>query len=244
MDVGRTPLADVSDHGRVRRASPLSIVIPVLNEASIIEQTLSPLQVLRERQSVEILLVDGGSRDATIELSRLLVDQVICTANGRGAQMNKGAKAANGNYLLFLHADTRLPCRFFPLLLDVFDKGALWGRFDVRLSGRGWLFRLIEAMMNWRSRRTGIATGDQAIFVRRELFQRVGGYPAIALMEDIVLSRKLKRWAMPVCIREKALTSSRRWEDNGIVRTVVLMWWLRARFYFGADPDRLAQCYR
>ena len=219
-----------------------SIIIPVLNEASAIRQTLQRLQPSRQR-GVEIILVDGGSFDNTPALAKPLADQVISASKGRAQQMNRGARAASGEYLLFLHADTQLPDHWLSILADVCERSAAWGRFDVRLSGRHWLLRVIEAMMNWRSRVTGIATGDQAIFVRRELFERVGGFPDIALMEDIVLSRRLKSCAAPVSLRDKVVTSSRRWEENGIVKTVLLMWWLRMRFYFGADPNRLARIY-
>jgi rSAM/selenodomain-associated transferase 2 len=219
-----------------------SIIIPVLNEASVIRQTLHPLQPSRQR-GVEIIVVDGGSSDGTQKLAKLLADHVLSASKGRAQQMNRGAQCATGEYLLFLHADTRLPARWLSILTGVYERSAVWGRFDVRLSGRHWLLRVIETMMNWRSRVTGIATGDQAIFVRRVLFERIGGFPGIALMEDIVLSRRLKNCAAPLCLRDKVVTSSRRWEDNGILKTVLLMWWLRLQFYFGADTARLASVY-
>ncbi len=222
--------------------SQFSIIIPVFNEASAIPQTLQRLQPSRQR-GVEIIVVDGGSSDGTPKLAKLLADHVLSASKGRAQQMNRGAQRAAGEYLLFLHADTRLPDHWLSRLSDVCERSAAWGRFDVRLSGRRWLLRVIETMMNWRSRVTGIATGDQAIFVRRELFERVGGFPDIALMEEIVLSRRLKNCAAPVCLRDKVVTSSRRWEKNGMIKTILLMWWLRLRFFFGADPDRLARIY-
>jgi len=219
-----------------------SIIIPVLNEAAIIRQTLQRLQASRHR-NVEVIVVDGGSCDGTLELVKPLADQVISASKGRARQMNLGAQRAAGEYLLFLHADTRLPDHWLSILADVAERSAAWGRFDVRLSGRHPLLRVIETLMNWRSRASGIATGDQAIFVRRELFERIGGFPDNALMEDIVLSRRLKSCAAPLCLRDQVVTSSRRWEENGIFKTVLLMWWLRLRFFFGADPDRLARIY-
>jgi rSAM/selenodomain-associated transferase 2 len=219
-----------------------SIIIPVLNEAAVIRQTLQRLQPSR-RRDVEVIVVDGGSSDGTPKLAKPLADHVLSAAKGRARQMNRGAQCAAGEYLLFLHADTRLPDHWLSMLADVYERSAAWGRFDVRLSGRHWLLRVIETMMNWRSRVTGIATGDQAIFVRRQLFERVGGFLDIALMEDILLSRRLRSCAAPVCLRDKVVTSSRRWEENGIVKTVLLMWWLRLWFYFGADADRLAHIY-
>lgn len=219
-----------------------SIIIPVLNEAAVIRQALQRLQPSR-RRDVEVIVVDGGSSDGTLKVSKPLADRVFCAVKGRARQMNLGAQGAAGEYLLFLHADTQLPDHWLSILADVYERPSVWGRFDIRLSGRPWLLRVIETLMNWRSRVSGIATGDQAIFVRRELFEGVGGFPDIALMEDIVLSRRLKSCAAPLCLRDKVVTSSRRWEKNGIVNTVLLMWWLRLRFYFGADPDRLARVY-
>jgi len=220
-----------------------SIIIPVLNEASVIRQTLQRLQPPR-RRGVEVIVVDGGSGDGTPKLAKPLADHVLRSASkGRARQMNLGAQGAGGEYLLFLHADTQLPDRWLSRLTDVYERSAAWGRFDVRLSGRHWLLRLVETMMNRRSRVTGIATGDQVIFVRRELFERVGGFPDIALMEDIALSRRLRSCGAPLCLRDKVVTSSRRWEKNGMIKTILLMWWLRLRFYFGTDPDRLARIY-
>ncbi len=220
----------------------LSIVMPVLNEAEIIVSALHALEPLR-RHSTELIVVDGGSVDATVELARPLAGEVIRTLPGRARQMNRGARAASGDYLLFLHADTRLPSDAPRLLLALFRQRAVWGRFDVRLSGPRRTLRLVEWLMNRRSRLTGIATGDQAIFVRRDWFETIGGYPEIPLMEDIALSARLKKIVRPVCLEEPVVTSSRRWEQRGVLRTVLLMWWLRLRFFFGADPEKLARAY-
>lgn len=220
----------------------LSIVIPCLDEAAGIVATLEALRPLRERGH-EVIVVDAGS-DGTAELARPHADRVLRSPRGRAVQMNRGARAASGDVLLFLHADTRLPPSAERAIRRGLEgTGRLWGRFDVRLSGRRFCLRVIETLMSWRSRLTGIATGDQAIFVTRERFQAVGGYREIPLMEDIELSRALRRLGPPVCLRERVVTSSRRWERNGVARTVLLMWWLRLRFYLGADPADLAARY-
>lgn len=222
----------------------ISIIIPTLNEAGGIEQTLRPLQPLRARGH-QVIVADGGSGDETIVLARPLADSVGISAPGRARQQNAGAKAAEGDVLLFLHADTLLPPDADRLVLDgLAASGRCWGRFDVRLSGRHPLLRVVERMMNLRSRATGIATGDQAIFVRRDWFRRAGGFPSIPLMEDVALSKTLRRMGPPLCLREPATTSSRRWEERGIVRTILLMWRLRAAYALGADPARLADRYR
>jgi rSAM/selenodomain-associated transferase 2 len=222
----------------------ISIIIPVLNEANIIAQMLSTLQPFRLKGH-EVVVVDGGSDDVSRRVSRSLADQWICSPQGRSRQMNAGARIARGEILLFLHADTFLPEGADDFIISgMKEKGKVWGRFDVRLSGRHPMLRLIEYLMNRRSRLSGIATGDQGIFVRREVFQRVGGFPEIDLMEDIALTKALRREGRPLCLRPKVVTSSRRWEDNGMIRTVLLMWYLRLVYFFGADPNRLARLYR
>lgn len=221
----------------------LSIVLPVLNEAAIIAPALARLQPLRER-SAEVIVADGGSHDQTPALALPLADAVIRAATGRASQMNAGAAQARGDVLLFLHADTELPDGADALILEnVLRTGALWGRFDVRLSGSHPLLRLVERMMNWRSRLTGICTGDQAIFVTRDAFAGTGGFPEQQLMEDIAFSRRMKRLGPPLCLRPAAVTSSRRWERSGMLRTVLLMWRLRLLYFLGADPGELARSY-
>jgi len=222
----------------------LSIIIPVLNEEAEIADTLAALAPLRAC-GVETIVVDGGSRDRTVALARPLADTVIESARGRAVQMNAGAAAAKpGNVLLFLHADTRLPAEADRLVLDGLARsGRQWGRFDVRISGRHPLLRVVARLMNIRSRLTGVATGDQAIFVTRDLFDAVGGFPDIPLMEDVALSRALRRSGTPLCLRPRALTSGRRWEKEGVVRTIVLMWRLRFAYSLGAEPARLARRY-
>lgn len=223
-------------------APSLSIVLPVLNEAAAIRMQLAALQPLRKR-GAEIVVVDGGSDDGTSALARDLADRVIDGARGRAMQMNAGAVASRGNLLLFLHADTTLPPDADMLLLKAVAEGAQWGRFDVRIDGRHPLLRMVETMMNLRSRFTGIATGDQGIFVRRQVFDGVGGFPEQTLMEDIALSALLKRIAAPRCLREHVVTSGRRWEKHGVLRTIVLMWRLRTAYFFGANPQQLAIRY-
>ena len=221
----------------------LSIIVPVLNEGATIAAQLAALQPLRAA-GAEIVLVDGGSGDGTADLARALVNRLIVAPRGRAVQMNAGARASRGAVLLFLHADTTLPAAAAALVLHAIDgAGAQWGRFDVRIDGRHQLLRLVERMMNCRSRLSGVATGDQAMFVRREVFERIGGFPEIPLMEDIALSTQLRKIARPACLREPVTTSGRRWEKHGVWRTILLMWRLRAAYFFGADPQQLAIRY-
>jgi len=225
-------------------APKISMIIPILNEASVITQTLSALQPFRARGH-EVIVVDGGSEDASQMQSQAFADRVIQAPRGRSRQMNAGASIASGEILLFLHADTFLPAGADHLIISkMTQNGRIWGHFDVRLSGKHPLFRIIEYLMNWRSRLTGIATGDQGIFVKQETFQSIGGFPTIDLMEDIALSRILKRYGHPLCLCQRVIASSRRWEENGIVRTILLMWCLRLAYFFGANPQDLAQLYR
>ncbi len=222
----------------------ISIVIPALNEAAAITRTLQRLQAMRGRGH-EVIVVDGGSGDDTVARAEPLADRILHSERGRAAQMNAGAAAAMGDIVWFLHADTLAPDNGdLHVLAALADPTSLWGRFSVRLSGRHLLFRFIEAMMNLRSCLSGIATGDQGIFVRRGTFTAVGGYPRQPLMEDIALSRRLRRLGRPRCLRSRLVTSSRRWEQRGVVRTVMLMWRLRFLYMLGADPARLARQYR
>lgn len=221
----------------------LSIVIPALNEAEHIAATLERLQPLR-RRGVEVVVVDGGSSDATVALAQPAADRVIAAERGRAPQMNAGAAAARGEILCFLHADTRLPDNADGLIIDGLARSRRsWGRFDVAIEGRHPLLRVIARMMNWRSRLTGIATGDQAIFVTRSLFEAAGRFPPIPLMEDIALSRQLKIYGRPLCIAHRLITSGRRWERHGVWRTMLLMWRLRLAYWLGTDPAALAARY-
>lgn len=229
----------------------LSIVMPVWREAEAIESTLSGLQSLGSRgcdqggeKSCEIIVVDGGSEDGTASLARPLCDQVIISGPGRAVQMNAGAAAASGNILVFLHADTLLPSSALERLAEFAASSAAWGRFDVRLTGQRRLFRVIGWFMNRRSRLTGIATGDQAMFVRRCVFEELGGFAPIPLMEDVEMSSRLKRRSRPFCIPDPVITDSRRWQQHGPWRTVFLMWRIRWRFWRGESPEALARLYR
>jgi rSAM/selenodomain-associated transferase 2 len=211
-------------------------VVPVLNEAAGIRAALEALAPLRS----ELIVVDGGSDDGTPDLARPLCDCLLVAPRGRASQMNAGARQASGDVLLFLHADTCCP----PDASDAIAravKSHLWGRFDVEIEGKHPLLKVIAWSMNLRSRLSGIATGDQAIFVRRDVFP---GFEEIPLMEDIAFSRAMKRRGRPACLRSRVRTSGRRWESRGVLRTVLLMWRLRLAYALGADPARLAEKYR
>ena len=219
-------------------AERLSVVVPALNEAGRIRACLEALAPLRGRGH-EVVVADGGSTDGTPALAAGLCDRVLQAARGRAVQMNAGARAATGCALLFLHADTRLPPRADELVFQAL-KGALWGRFDVEIEGVHPLLPMVAAAMNLRSRLTGIATGDQAIFARRDAFP---GFPEIALMEDVAFSKAMKRSGRPACLRNRVVTSGRRWESRGVLRTVLFMWRLRLMYFLGARPDDLARRY-
>jgi rSAM/selenodomain-associated transferase 2 len=219
----------------------LTIVLPVLNEAAIIVAALQALAPLRAR-GAEIIVADGGSRDGTARLAEPLATRLITVRRGRGAAMNAGAALAAGEALLFLHADTVLPDAADRLVDAALDRRA-WGRFDLRIAGRHPLLAVVARLINLRSRLTGVATGDQAIFVSRAAFEKVGGFPDLPLMEDIALSRRLKRVCRPVCITTPVVTSGRRWERNGVLRTILLMWRLRLSYYLGVEPALLAELY-
>jgi rSAM/selenodomain-associated transferase 2 len=225
----------------------IDIIIPVLDEQARLPAVLAALAPLRER-GARVVVADGGSRDASATLARPLADWVIDAARGRARQMNAGAQAAlatrRSDALLFLHADTRLPENADRLVAAALARGAVWGRFDVRIEGRSPALPLIATTMNWRSRLSGLATGDQAIFVSRAAWTELGGYAELPLMEDLEFSRRARRLSRPACIATPVLTSGRRWDEDGVLRTVLLMWRLRAAYWAGADPARLARHYR
>ena len=221
----------------------LSVVVPVLDEAATIGATLAALQPHRER-GAEVIVVDGGSRDGTPHLAAPWATRVLSGPRGRARQMNAGAAEARAGVLLFLHADTLLPEDADALIATAVAGGAAWGRFDVQIDGRAPMLRLVAALMNQRSRFSGIATGDQAMFVRRELFERVGGFPDQPLMDDIELSRRLRALTPPCCLRQRVSTSGRRWQQRGVWRTIFLMWRLRWRYWRGESPQTLAEAYR
>ena len=219
-----------------------SVIIPALNEADCLTDALERLQTARGRGH-EVILADGGSVDATRELAQGRVDQILECDPGRALQMNRGAEIATGGVYVFLHADTLLSPDFDRTLDNLFVSENDWGRFDIKLSGDQPVFRCVETMMNIRSRLTGIATGDQAIFAGRQIFQEVKGYAELPLMEDLELTARLKKRSPPVCVTEKVISSSRRWEKNGPLKTILLMWKLRLRYALGHDPKALARQY-
>ena len=221
----------------------LSVVMPALNEAVGIGQTLQCLAAGRAR-GVEVIVVDGGSCDGTADRAAAGADRVLAGPRGRARQMNAGAAVARGQVLLFLHADTQLPAQADLHIEQALSAGRVWGRFDVHIEGHSPMLRVVAALMNWRSRASGIATGDQAIFVRADVFRQLGGYADQPLMEDIELSRRLRAVSRPACLRQQALTSGRRWESRGVWRTIFLMWRLRWRYWRGESPETLAQAYR
>jgi rSAM/selenodomain-associated transferase 2 len=222
----------------------VSIIVPVWQEAEVIEDSLRALEPLR-RSGHEVLVVDAGSPDGTARKAAPLCDRVIESGKGRAAQMNAGAGAARGNLLLFLHADTQLPERALAELRNFYTHSERsWGRFDVRLNGSRVMFRVIAWFMNRRSRLTGICTGDQALFVRRDVFEVLGGFREMPLMEDVEITSRLRLVSRPFCIRAPVVTDSRRWEQEGIWRTILLMWWLRWRYWRGESPQSLVNSYR
>ena len=239
-------------------APRLSIIVPILEEALIVPTALARLAPLRAA-GAEVIVVDGGSRDDSAVVAAAGADRVLIASRGRAHQMNAGAAVARGEMLLFLHVDTMLPAGAMGAIetalqglasgrsapsADSRSDMPVWGRFDVRIDGSGWLLGVVAAMMNARSRLTGIATGDQAMFVTRAAFAAVGGFPEQPLMEDIELSRRLLRLARPTCLHARVVTSGRRWETRGTWRTIALMWRLRLLYRLGVAPERLARSYR
>ncbi|RBW51441.1 glycosyl transferase [Marinobacter sp. F3R11] len=212
-------------------------------EAGGIVETLEALQPLRSAGH-EVIVVDAGSTDGSAGLAAPLADRVIQSGQGRAVQMNAGASVAKGDVLLFLHADTRLPVDVQACLEDFFYSNKAWGRFDVRLSGRGAMLGVVAWFMNRRSRLTGICTGDQALFVRRSVFEALQGFDQLPIMEDVEFSRRLCRISRPFCVRSLVITDSRRWEQRGVWRTIFLMWRLRWRYWRGESPESLVHSYR
>jgi len=225
----------------------LAVVVPVLNEGDAIESTLARMQALRAR-GTRVVVVDGGSDDATVALAKPLADRVLQSSRGRAQQMNDGAQTAiesGADVLLFLHADSALPDAADGLIETALrTSGGVWGRFDVRIDAEAPMLKVVSAMMNWRSRLTGICTGDQAIFVTRRAFEQLARFAPIALMEDIEFSKRARRISWPAAIGARVRTSGRRWQRHGVWRTIVLMWSFRLAYFLGADPRRLAQRYR
>jgi rSAM/selenodomain-associated transferase 2 len=222
----------------------VSIIVPMLDEREMLPGLLQHLHPYRQA-GCEVLLIDGGSQDGSDEFARRAGFMVVPSVTGRASQMNAGARLASGDLLVFLHADTRLPSGADTLVRHaIADESHAWGFFKIRIEGESRLLPIVGLLMNHRARLTGIATGDQAIFVRRSAFERVGGFPEQLLMEDIELSKRLKRIARPARVRRYAMTSGRRWESRGVLRTIALMWGLRLAYWLGASPETLARRYR
>lgn len=221
---------------------PISIIIPTFNEEKTIKKSLKALQLLR-LYGAEVIVADGGSSDNTKAECGNLVDCWVDSPKGRATQMNAGAEVARYSAMLFLHADTVLPNNSVNVLKVFIESTSIWGRFDVRLSGDKPMYGVIAFMMNWRSRLTGIATGDQGIFVRKTYFERVGRFPDQPLMEDVALTSKLKKISRPYCIKSPVITNSRRWEKNGVWKTILLMWSLRFKYRLGVDAEKLHRQY-
>jgi rSAM/selenodomain-associated transferase 2 len=222
--------------------------MPVLNEAAGIAAAVQALAPLLAR-GAELVIVDGGSTDATLAYAQVLARapqcKVIASSRGRARQMNAGAAQASGDVLLFLHADTTLPPAADVMVTQALGDGrTAWGRFDVRIAARSPLLRLVARAMNLRSRWSGIATGDQALFVRRSVFEATGGFAEQPLMEDIDLSRRLLAISRPACLRAQVQTSGRRWESRGTLRTIVLMWRLRFAYWRGVPANKLVELYQ
>ena len=221
----------------------LSLIVPALNEAAHIAATLAPLQAMRAR-GVEVIVVDGGSLDASKHIAAPQVDRIIDSEKGRAKQMNAGAAIARGDVLLFLHADSQLPDNADQLIADALSVTRfVWGRFNVGITGTHMMLPVVAWFMNHRSCLTSIATGDQGIFITRAAFELIGGFPDQPLMEDIEFSARLKQISPPVCLREKIITSGRRWEKHGVWKTVVQMWWLRLRYAMGASAAEIHRAY-
>lgn len=218
------------------------IIVPVLNESAVLSRQLNKLDVLRA-MGARVLLVDGGSNDRTVQLAREAGFDVLESVRGRARQMNAGAHAAQSDLLVFLHVDTHLPHGALYEIENHLNGKMGWGRFDVRIVGRSPWLRVISFCMNWRSRLTGIATGDQAFFMTRELFERAGGFPEQPLMEDIEMSKRLNRFSPPICLADRVETSGRRWDQNGAWKTILLMWRLRWAYWRGVPASELAHIY-
>lgn len=232
-------------HSSLPSEQPLvSVVVPVLEERAQLDALVAQLAELRQ-QGAEVIVVDGGSNDGSVDGLRQNGFTVLPSEKGRAVQMHTGARAAQGEVLLFLHADTRLPADALQLVQEALSTtNHVWGRFDVRIDGTPWMLKVVARMMNWRSRWSGIGTGDQAMFVTQQAYQQVGGFPQQPLMEDVELSKRLKAISRPLCLRAKVRTSGRRWERYGVWRTIWLMWKLRWLYWRGVSAEELAAIWR
>jgi rSAM/selenodomain-associated transferase 2 len=220
----------------------LSVIVPMLNECATIAGTLNTVR--RGAPDAEIVVVDGGSSDPSVAIARPLCDALISARRGRARQMNAGARASHGDVLVFVHADTIVPRSFArDIALPLSNPAVVGGRFDVQLDATALPYRIIGAMISLRSRISRTGTGDQAIFVRRDVFDRLGGFPDLDLCEDLEFTRRLKRAGPVACLRARVITSARRWNRDGVVRTVMRMWLIRAMYLVGVPPARLKRMY-
>jgi rSAM/selenodomain-associated transferase 2 len=214
----------------------------MLDEAEVISRTLGAVR--RGAAEAEIIVVDGGSSDASVAIAEPLCDQIVAVSRGRALQMNAGAKLSRGDALAFVHADTLVPTSFGADIEGALsDPRVIGGRFDVELDSSALPYRIIGAMISLRSRLSRTGTGDQAIFVRREVFERLGGFPELDLCEDLEFSRRMKRAGKVACLRSRVITSARRWNRGGVARTVLRMWMIRAMYLAGVSPSRLKRMY-
>jgi len=236
------PISEPDEDGGASKRGSVAVVVPLLNEADGLPRLL---QSLKACAPDELMLVDGGSSDGTAQILQGSELRFLTSKPGRAVQMNAGARVCESDIILFLHADTDISSGSVEFLRELGGKpDMVGGRFDVRLSGQQIALRVIEWFINLRSRLSRISTGDQAMFVRREVFEAMGGFSDIPLMEDVEFSRRLKRRGKIACLRQKVCTSSRRWEGHGMVRTVVLMWRLRLLYWLGVSPEKLVEMYR
>jgi rSAM/selenodomain-associated transferase 2 len=218
----------------------VSVIVPILNEASQLGQTLENLfQSFNGYPGIEVIISDGGSDDDSLEIAKHYPCRIIIGKTGRARQMNTASLAAKGDWLLFLHADSRLPDDWRKQL----QQSGNWGFFPVKFNGEHWLLRVIERAMNLRSRLSKVATGDQALYFRKSFFDQLGGFPDVPIMEDIAICKRSRRKSKPRVASSQVTTSSRRWQQNGLVKTVVLMWGLRLAYFLGVDPNRLHRIY-
>ena len=221
-------------------SAAVSFVIPILDEQDAVASLLRYLRA--GFPAAELIVVDGGSADRSVSRAMGLCDQLLLAERGRALQMNLGGRASSSDYLCFLHADS-LPGVSAGQLQGCLASEPPWGFCRVRLSGGRRAFRIIEWFMNQRSRLTSVATGDQMLFLRRSLFEDSGGFDDIPLMEDVAYSKRLRRVARPLIIPQPVQSSSRRWEQRGVVRTVLSMWGLRLAYAMGVSPRRLWEHY-
>ncbi len=218
----------------------LSIIVPVLNEADCLDQNLAKLFALpRVNSHCEVIVSDGGSTDRSLEIAQSYPCRIVHCNAGRATQMNTAWRQANGRFLLFLHADSSLPVNFY----DAFETDAEWGFFRLRLDNRALIYRIIESAINLRTRWSRVAGGDQGLFFKRTFFDSINAYPPIPLMEDVAICKIARRYNRPAIIASAITGSSRRWQQQGVIKTVLLMWLLRLAYWLGVNPERLQKIY-